>query len=161
MRFTRIVGLATCLALAAALPQVSPESELDKRADGKKNTSKKQSGGGSGGPNDPNDLGLLRKDKITTDKDKVFKPCTDPLATTTGHDPKVVWDELGCDALWNALSANWTSEKDKTDLVFSQYVSFIISCLISSILTDNPQTFGRQNSWPPKLDLSGHRRPSL
>lgn len=113
MRVAYTFSAATCLALAAALP--NPQ-----RDDGNEN-----------------DQALLDMsgwpDSVL---ENVNKPCTDPLASDADQDPEEIWNGLGCGELRSALHGNWSAESETTKLSYVEYETSL--CYIIFSVFQNP-----------------------
>lgn len=102
------IWLITCLALASA-GHVGPPPDKD----------------------DPNVLQLPSSLIDDATREKILKPCDDPLVRTVNQDPKAVWQGLGCFELHGTLDYEWYIN-GTSNISYSEYeLSFFPPCLCS------------------------------
>ncbi|KAL1976365.1 hypothetical protein VTN31DRAFT_2647 [Thermomyces dupontii] len=80
----------------------------------------------AGPPPDPDDPYVLQLPSSLIDdaaREKILKPCNDPLVQTIDQDPVAVWEGLGCYELHGVLDYDWYINQNNTKYSYVEYLS--------------------------------------
>ena len=78
----------------------------------------------AGPPPDPDDPYVLQLPSSLIDdaaREKILKPCNDPLVQTIDQDPVAVWEGLGCYELHGVLDYDWYINQNNTKYSYVEY----------------------------------------
>lgn len=60
-----------------------------------------------------------------TIREKILKPCDDPLLNTIDDDVRYIWDGLGCYYLHGVLDYDWYMNQSRTDYSYVEYGTLV------------------------------------